>query len=426
MKPTCSIIIPTFNNPEFLNPCIDSIVRTGSLRGLCELIIVNNGQQPVKSYIGNTPHIKVLEPGRNLGWEGGLQYGLKEAEGDFICFQNDDTLILKACQSFYEQLLWPFQIRDVAAVGPATTIASGWHSIYMKNPMAQLSEVTYLIFFAAMLRRSDLEEVGGIDTSAPGGDDFDLCIRLRKAGKKILLNPDAFIVHHAFKTGVRIRGDSSTAGGWNSKEMTDKTNKWLIQKHGFKTFMETMRGMQYIFKEPEDLEGKAVAEFVRGEKIIELGCGSRKTVPQATGIDLAAKGELLSNIDGICVSDIQADVTKPLPFPDLSVDTIIARHIFEHCIDPIDVLKNWNRVLKLGGRIIISVPNHCIRNTIPMNPEHVHAYTPDSLNHLLTLIGFKQIEIKDPKNNISFIGCYEKVLHLSSLENGVVLEMVHA
>lgn len=411
MKPTASIIIPTFNNPEYLTPCITSIRSTGALDGLCELIIVNNGVQPIKELVKDWPNTKVLEPGKNLGWERGLEYGLKEAQGDFICFQNDDTLITKANQSFYSQLLWPFHMDKVSAVGPATTVASGWHSVFMPFPVRTLTEVSYLIFFTVMVRRSDLDAVGGIDTSAPGGDDFDLSIRLRKLGKKLLINPDAFIIHHAFKTGVRVRGDHNVAGGWNSKEMTDATNKWLIQKHGFKTYLETIRGFQLIApRAPSDLEGHIVARYVRGEKIIELGCGATKTVPQAIGIDVAAKGDACPNLIGEkSVADIVADVSKPLPIEDESVDTVIARHILEHMVDPVEVLQHWAKILKPGGRLIVAVPNEDIRRTIPLNPEHKHGFTPTSLRNLAELCGFKMMVAEDPGNGISFVMLFEKV-----------------
>lgn len=427
MKPTASIIIPSYNNAEYLIPCLASIGKTGCLDGLCELIVVNNGDQPLE-YLKEWPNTKVIKPKRNLGWEGGLQAGLQVAEGDFICFQNDDTLIPKATQNFYSQLLWPFNDEKIAAVGPATTVASGWHSIFQKEPIRQLTEVSYLIFFTVMLRRSDLEAAGGIDTSAPGGDDFDLSIRLRKMGKKLVINPDAFLIHHAFKTGTRVRGDQTVAGGWNSMEMIDKTNQWLIQKHGFKAYMETMRGFSYETYPGTDVEGETVKQFVRGPKIVELGCGFRKTVPQAIGVDHVAKGNVPSNLhDGKeSVADIQADVSKPLPINSLTIDTAIARHILEHCIDTVQTLVHWNAILKMGGRLIIAVPNQNIISSIPLNPEHVHAFTPDSLKRLAEFCGFRQIETKDPGNGISFVSCFEKVLHMVFSENGTVRETANA
>lgn len=425
--PTASIIIPSWNNQQFFDPCVNSISKTGVLDGLCELIVVNNGDQPM-DYLKKWPNVKVLKPSKNLGWEGGLQLGLSEAKGEFVCFQNDDTLIPKATQNFYSQLLWPFQDKNVAAVGPATTVAAGWHSVFNSNDTRFLKEVSYLIFFTVMVRRSHLDEAGGIDVSAPGGDDFDLSIRFRKMGKKLLINPDAFLIHHAFKTGERVNGGPDKPMGWNSKEMSDRTNQWLIQKHGFKSYMETIRGYTYNHTPFADKEGDTVRQFVRGPNIVELGCGFRKTVPQAIGIDHSAKGETPTNLhDGqVSVADIQGDVTKELPLAHLSVDTVIARHILEHCVDTVGVLKNWSDILKIGARLIIAVPDQHLRNTIPLNPEHVHAFTPDSLKNVAELCGLKQIEVIDPDNGISFVSCFEKVLHMSPIQNGASLETVNA
>lgn len=428
MKPTFSIIIPTYNNPEYLIPCLESISRTGVLDGLGELVVINNGDQPL-DYLKAWPNVKVLKPKSNMGWEGGLDLGLKHAEGEFICFQNDDTLIPKATQDFYSQLLWPFQNDNIAAVGPATTIASGWHSVFQKDATRTLKDVSYLIFFTVMIRRSDLDAAGGIDISAPGGDDLDLSIRLRKLGKSLVVNPDAFLIHHAFKTGTKVRGDSSVAGGWNSKEMIDRTNQWLIQKHGFKTFMETMRGYQYVGAPAgQDTEGNSVRQFVRGPKIYELGCGFRKTVPQAIGVDQAGKGEMPTHLhDGeASVADIKADVTKALPIEPLSADTVIARHILEHSLDVIETLEHWNRVLKMDGRLIIAVPNQEKISSIPLNPEHVHAFTPHSLKRIAEFCGFKQMDIVDPHNGISFVASFQKILHVEPIPNGKVLEAINA
>jgi GT2 family glycosyltransferase/SAM-dependent methyltransferase len=412
MTPLFSIIIPTWNNPQFLTPCLNSIIRIGTLNGFGEIIVVNNGKQPIKAEFGNIPGLTVLEPGENLGWEKGLELGLKHSKAEFVCFQNDDTQIPTASWDFYSRLLHPFSDPDVAAVGPATTTAAGWHSMFMRDSLLSKKEVPYLIFFTVMIRRAHLDLVGGIDTTAPGGDDIDLSIRFRKAGKKLIVNPFAFLIHHGFKSGERLRGDSRVSGGWNSLEMRDTTNNWLIQKHGFKTFFGTTHGVVESSTQipGEDIEGRIVAEMVEGEKVLELGCGYRKTVERAVGIDLAPAGTPIPNVPGgVSVADIVADASKELPVEPLSQDTVIARHILEHCLNTVETLKNWRKVLKVGGRLVVAVPNQDICNSIPLNPEHVHAFTQTSLKAIAELCGFKEISHADPGNGISFVACFEKL-----------------
>lgn len=425
MKSPITIIIPTWNNPQYFDPCVESIRRIGVLNGLCRLIVINNGKQPIKEQLKDWPNTLVLEPGKNLGWERGLELGLQHTDSPFVVFQNDDTVIPVANAHFYTRLLYPFNDDNVAAVGPATTIAAGKHSIYQKNPPVTIEEVSYLIFFTVMVRRRDYDLAGGIDVECPGGDDIDLSIRLRKLGKKLFINPGAFLIHHAFKTGERVRGDSNAVGGWNSKEMTDKTNKFLIQKHGFKTYLETVRG--YVNSEPhktiEDSEGNVIRQIATSGVIYELGCGARKTVQYSIGLDRVPKGEKIPHVGMVSEADIVCDVTQPLPLDSGIADYVICRHILEHCVDSVQVLKEWSRILKVGGKLIIAVPNENIIKGIPTNPEHVHAFNPKSLKSLMDVLGFKSIDSLDPQNGISFVGIYEKVVSHETVE---VRELVNA
>jgi len=275
------------------------------------------------------------------------------------------------------------------------------------------TEVSFLIFFTVMIRRAHLDAVGGIDTQLPGGDDLDLSMRLRAAGHHILVDPNAFIIHHGFKTGERVHGGSSTKGGWNSVEMSERTNHSLIRKHGFKTFIKTLHGLNYEPSAPApDTEAELIRTFIGDEKdIVELGCGGKKTVlnKQTTGVDRIASGEAIPHLPGIkSTADVVADVTGALPFEEKSQDVIIARHILEHCLDSIQTVKHWGRVLKLGGKLLVAVPDERVTRGIPLNPEHVHAFSPESLKSLLEVCGFREIKSEYSGNGVSFVGAYER------------------
>lgn len=429
-QPILSIIIPTWNNPEFLNPCIQSIVDTGVTQtGFGELIIVNNGKQPIENLVKNFVNVKLINCPDNLGWEGGLKEGLKHSKSPFVVFQNDDTFLPKISYLFYERLLIPFQDKNVSIVAPCTTVAAGIQSIYNPYSPKISMHLNWAIFFTVMVRRSDLDAVGGIDDALPGGDDFDLSIRMRQAGKKIVFNPDAFIIHHGFKTGVRVKGDHTVSGGWNSIQMSDRTNQALIRKHGFKTFFSTVTQQVVVCNEQTvqvDAEGDLIRSLLfGGENILEVACGFRKTVENSIGVDRVKKGSIIPIYHGErseSVADFCCDVTDPLPMDDNCFDVIIARHILEHCIDTVQTLKNWSKVLKVGGRLIIAVPDESIINGIPLSPDHCHAFNNSSLKNLVESIGFEQSFSKSCENGISFVSVFEKV----NIESKQPLELCDA
>lgn len=407
MNESVSIIIPTYNNYRCLSPLVQSMVRT-SIPGLYKVYVVNNGDPHSCDWLQH-PLFEVINTDKNLGWEGGLIEGLKKVKTPFVMFLNDDTHIPDSSKYWIHDLLQHFRHPEVGAVGPGTNNAMGVQSIFA-NPTLTALEVNYLIFYCVLLRVEALTKAGGVDDTLPGGDDIDCSIRIRKAGYKLIADRNIFVYHHGQQTGTRLFGDHTTVNGWNSPTFTDKVNISLIQKHGFKTWYET------LYKSPEqvsqfitsDLEGDIVRKHVTGDKILDLGCGGRKTVDNAIGIDMVPQGEGIETLGNTeSKADITADVSKDLPEKD--ADTIIARHILEHMINPVSTLKSWHKSLKTGGKLIIAVPDQTLLSTIPMNVEHVHAYIPESLCSLLEATGYKVVSQEHTGNHISFVTVAEAI-----------------
>lgn len=237
------VLVPTYNNYEQLTQMINSMSRLNFFdAGDRRLIIINNGKQRCETdyaHLIAKRTVMVINCEENLGWEGGLIKGLKHSDAEYVCFQNDDVHIPQADKYFYDSLMEELT-EGYGMVGPTTTCAAGIQSIFHMAAPITKTEVRWLIGFCVMMKREDLEAVGGVDETLPGGDDFDLSIRMRDNGKKLVVNPSAFIIHHGFQTGTRVKGGPDEENGWNSRTMQERTNRALIQKHGFRKFHETM------------------------------------------------------------------------------------------------------------------------------------------------------------------------------------------
>lgn len=81
---------------------------------------------------------------------------------------------------------------------------------------------------------------------------------------------------------------------------------------------------------------------------LNLGCSTRP-LPGYTNVD--ARSE--------CKPDVVANV-RDLPFDDESFELVRASHVLEHFPphEMPNVLREWWRVLKPGGYLVIAVPNH--------------------------------------------------------------------
>jgi O-antigen biosynthesis protein len=402
------IIIPTFSNPQQYLSCLGSLVQNNSMFGNTHIITVNNGSKELESKVNLQKHGHMITTGENLGWERGLVRGLEDSKSPFVMFLNDDTYFPISSCDWENRLLAHFKDPKVGAVGPSSNVVMGPQSIFA-NINAFRYEATFLIGFAMIVRRSALDEVGGIDTGLPGGDDIDLSIRLRKAGYMLIGDKTVFVYHHGFQTGQKVHGSD-----WNSQRMTEATNTALIKKHGFKWWFQTLHGFfdEPVIEKIPDIEKDNVAKYILpSDKVLEVGCGGDKTVSWSVGVDKIPTGEDIAELYTApnCVADIVANIEDNIPVEDGSFDKVIARHVFEHCLDIVSAIKNCSKALKVGGDIIVASPNQSTVNTIPLNLEHVHGFTKTSLHNLMAICGLMEIESRDSLDKQNFLAVYRKV-----------------
>lgn len=151
-----------------------------------------------------------------------------------------------------------------------------------------------------------------------------------------------------------------------------------------------MDGYQYLHRAPGLLLEK-IAEFakdLRG-RILDIGCGDgRISLTLASrerlmiGVELArrrverAREKFTEQHQGcFCQGDAEY-----LPFRDGGMDGIILTEVLEHVLDDRKVLRELTRVLKPGGRVILSVPSISWRKYILIKKNKIAIY--DSTEHL--------------------------------------------
>ncbi len=148
----------------------------------------------------------------------------------------------------------------------------------------------------------------------------------------------------------------------------------------------------------------AVAEAPRAPLKLHLGCGGALK-PGYINVDMRTD---LPN-------DMQADCCA-LPFANDTAELVEANHLIEHLgrHDAERALREWNRVLRPGGRLIIECPNvrEVAREFVLGRDErldniyglqrgpgdtHLFGYTPESLADLLRRHGFERITQRKPE-----------------------------
>ncbi len=126
---------------------------------------------------------------------------------------------------------------------------------------------------------------------------------------------------------------------------------------------------------------KSITDF-KGKKILEVGAGSGRDSFQLAHedaevfvLDYSPKAlEIINKINNkneVHVNCIQADAFK-MPIPDESFDIVFHQGLLEHFRDPLPLLQENYRILKLGGLLLVDVP------------QRYHIYT--AIKHFLILI----------------------------------------
>jgi SAM-dependent methyltransferase len=80
-----------------------------------------------------------------------------------------------------------------------------------------------------------------------------------------------------------------------------------------------------------------------------------------------------------------------IPVPDAAFDTILCTEVLEHVTHPIDVVREFGRILRPGGTLLLSAP---LGSGLHQEPDHYYGgFTPYWYMRFLGDAGFERIEI---------------------------------
>jgi len=143
-----------------------------------------------------------------------------------------------------------------------------------------------------------------------------------------------------------------------------------------------------------------------GDKVLDAGCGHYLTfskelsdTAQVTGIDLESKLDTDNHARPFAV---RGDLGS-LPFPNSYFDLVISRSVVEHLEDPERVFREFNRVLRPGGKVVVITPNKYdyVSVIAALTPYRVHR---SLVSHILPVAEDDVFPTKYRANTLSAIG----------------------
>jgi len=139
--------------------------------------------------------------------------------------------------------------------------------------------------------------------------------------------------------------------------------------------------LKVLKKETQNLKGK----------ILDFGCGTKpykslfNEFDEYIGLDIENEGHSHEKEE----IDVYYD-GKTIPFKNEYFDSVFSSEVFEHVFDIDHILDELNRVLKRGGKMLISIPFAWNEHEAP---NDFGRYTSFGIIHLIEKHGFKVIRL---------------------------------
>ncbi len=227
-----SIIIVTYNSAGTIEECLCELAAAAFDTPEADIIVIDNNStdQTLDIILQKFPSVTVIRNERNIGFGAAANGGARHAKGEFLFLLNPDTVVEK---SLIRQIMsFEYESLDRSAVGCqfidrfGKPQPSSWRlptlgtimvesflpynvSTRLLSGNARTIAPTEMVSGGCMiLSRSLFDSLGGFDERFfLYYEDADLCLRLRRAGGRVLLNPEWKIFHHGRKSfGNNLQG----------------------------------------------------------------------------------------------------------------------------------------------------------------------------------------------------------------------------
>jgi glycosyltransferase involved in cell wall biosynthesis len=431
--PLLSILVPLFNEEEFIAPILERVLDAPLPDGMKrEIIVVDDGSSDgsaeiVAEMTARHPEIRLVRHGRNRGKGAAIRTAIDLAQGDFSIIQDAD---LEYDPREYGSLLHPLLEGKADAVYGSRFMIVGerrvlyfWHSVANRlltelcNLVSDLNltdmETCYKVFRTSLLKSIPLR-------SERFGIEPELTIKTAKRQVRIYETP---ISYHGrtYEEGKKI----------GLKDAIEAV--YVILRYAFTNDIYKDSGpdiLHALSKAPRFNRwmGDTIRPYV-GERVLEIGAGignlTRVLIPRvkcyvAADIDrehLARLATRFQHRHNLHVCD--CDLEKAADFTDLagSMDTVVCLNVLEHIKDDSEGLRNIHSVLRKDGRAIVLVPHgQEIFGTLDVALGHYRRYSHEELKEKMEQAGFRVETILD-FNRISRPGWYVtgKVLKRTTL-----------
>ena len=210
-QPTVTAIIAVRNGSPTIGLCLDAIAAQ-SYPAASVLVIDDASTDDTVSVVRarQDPRVEIVELPENVGPAEARNRALSRVATDYIWIVDADCLPAPDCLA---RLCAVFSVDPkIGVVGgpnpqnPRTSTyaaaAFDFSNRYLVDRAAPPTDVPYVVGANMLIRRAVIDQVGYYDPSLRIAEDFDLCVRARQAGWRVVFEPKAVSEHRHPRSSV--------------------------------------------------------------------------------------------------------------------------------------------------------------------------------------------------------------------------------
>lgn len=177
MQPTISVIVPAYNEGEFLGDCL-ACLKKQAFRKPFEIIVVDNGSTDQTSLIAKQFGVRLIKENKK-GVVFALKTGVSAAKGEIIAFTDADC---KPPANWLDQIYKQFQRNSkLDALGGVFSFYDGTKMLDF-FAWATLPLNWHLSGGNMAVKKASLKKFGGLREDVNFGFDTELTLRIQRCG----------------------------------------------------------------------------------------------------------------------------------------------------------------------------------------------------------------------------------------------------